>query len=274
MHRAPESTPLSLYFLFAAALLLAFPPLAMSAPANGPFVVAGQLPGVVLQPVATGLGRLTSITHAGDSRLFLTTQDGLVLIFENGVVRPEPFLDLRGQVSTDEERGVLSLAFHPDSAVNGLFFIVYTNLDGNILLARYQVAADDPNQADPASARILLSIAKTTAQHHGGQLHFGPDGYLYLSVGDNAGRVPADACVAQVGGSLLGKLLRLDVDHGADVPPYYSIPFDNPFRGSGTTRDEVFALGFRNPWRFSFDPLTNDLWIGDVGQSTIEEVDV
>ncbi|HKH47331.1 MAG TPA: PQQ-dependent sugar dehydrogenase [Thermoanaerobaculia bacterium] len=274
MYRAPESTPISLFFLFSATLLLALPLVATPAPATGPFAVAGQLPGVVLEPVATGLGPLTSITHAGDNRLFLTTKDGRVLILDNGVVRSELFLDLRGQVSTDEERGVLSLAFHPDYVENGLFFIVYTNLDGTILLVRYQLAADDPNHADPASARILLAIAKTTSQHHGGQLHFGPDGYLYMSVGDNAGRVPADACVAQEGDSLLGKLLRLDVDHGADAPPYYSIPFDNPFRGTGTARDEVWALGFRNPWRFSFDRVIGDMWIGDVGQSTIEEVDL
>jgi glucose/arabinose dehydrogenase len=260
--------------LAAAALLLALPLAAAPGPASGPFTVAGSLPGVILQPVATGLGPLTSITHAGDGRLFLTVKDGRVLIVENGTVRPTPFLDLRGQVSTDEERGLLGLAFHPFHAQSGLFFVTYTALDGSIQLARYQVAADDPNQADPASARVLLTIAKTTAQHNGGQLQFGSDGYLYMSVGDNAGRIPAEACVAQQGDSLLGKLLRLDVDQSADAPPYYGIPFDNPYRGSGTTRDEVFALGFRNPWRFSFDRLTGDLWIGDVGQSTLEEVDV
>jgi glucose/arabinose dehydrogenase len=262
-------------FLAAAALLLAFPLLAAEppTPATGPFTVAGPLPGLVLQPVATGLGQLTSITHAGDARLFLTTKDGLAFIIASGVVRPEPFLDLRGQVSTESERGLLSVAFHPLYAENGFFFIVYTDLQGTIILARYQVLADDPNRADPASARVLLAIPKTTSGHHGGQLHFGPDGYLYMSVGDNAGKTPAEVCVAQVGDALLGKLLRLDVDHGADAPPYYSIPFDNPFRGTGTTRDEVWALGFRNPWRFSFDRATGDIWIGDVGQSVLEEVD-
>jgi glucose/arabinose dehydrogenase len=273
MQRALESirTPMC---LGAAALLLALPLRAVPAPATGPFAVAGPLPGVVLQPLATGLGPLTSITHAGNSRLVLTTKDGRVLLFDNGAVLPAPFLDLRGQVATDKASGLLSLAFHPHYAENGLFFVDYTRLDGTILVVRYQVAAGDPDQADPASARILLEIPNTTGEHQGGQLHFGPDGYLYVSVGDNAAQGSAAACVSQLGNELPGKLLRLDVDHGADVAPYYSIPFDNPFRGSGTTRDEVWALGFRNPWRFSFDRATGDLWAGDVGVSKREEVDV
>lgn len=255
---------------------LSFPLLAagLPAPATGPFPISGPLPGVALQPVATGLGPLTSITHAGDDRLFVTTKDGLVLVIEQGVKRPEPFLDLRGQLALDDESGLLSLAFHPLYAENGLFFVAYNNLDGSVVLARYHVLAGEPEQADPASARILLTIPKTTRSHNGGQLHFGPDGDLYMSVGDNAGRENEILCAAQIGSLLLGKILRLDVDHGADAPPYYSIPADNPFRGSGTMRDEVWAFGFRNPWRFSFDRLTGDLWVGDVGQSRFEEVDV
>ena len=246
----------------------------LPAPATGPFAVSGPLPGVALQPVVTGLGPLTSIAHARDSRLFVTTKDGLVLVLENGVKRPEPFLDLRGQLALEDESGLLGLAFHPLYAENGLFFVTYNDLDGSVILARYQIAPGEPEQADPASARILLTIPKTTRSHNGGQLHFGPDGFLYMSVGDNAGHEPDIVCAAQIGSLLLGKILRLDVDHGADAPPYYSIPADNPFRGSGTMRDEVWAFGFRNPWRFSFDRLTSDLWVGDVGQSRFEEIDV
>ncbi len=275
MHRAASTLAPKSFLCVTAALFLSLPLLALPAPATGPFAVAGPLPGVVLQPVANALGPLTSITHAGDGRLFLTTKNGLVLVIdEGGVLQPGPFLILTDQVSTADESGLLGLAFHPLYAENGLFFIAYNDLDGSIVLARYQVLAGSPDQADPASARVLLTIPKTTASHNGGQLHFGPDGYLYMSVGDSAGREPENVCAAQIGSMLLGKLLRLDVDEGADTPPYYSIPLDNPFRGTGTMRDEVWAFGFRNPWRFSFDRATGDLWVGDVGQSRFEEIDV
>jgi glucose/arabinose dehydrogenase len=258
---------------FAAALLL-LPALLAAGSSSNPkavFTPAGTFPGVVLQQVATSLGPLTSITHAGDDRVFLTRRNGLVLILENGAVRPEPFLDLSALTTTEGERGLLSIAFHPRYAENGLFFVDYTDLQGNIVIARYKVSAADPNEADPASAAVLLTIPKTTEQHNGGQLQFGPDGYLYISVGDNAGRTPAEACSAQEGG-LLGKILRLDVDNGAGAPPHYSIPADNPYVNTSPLRDEIWASGLRNPWRFSFDRLTGDLWIADVGATEREEI--
>lgn len=241
---------------------------------KSPFTPVGLLAGVGFQKVADGLVSLTSVAHAGDDRLFLTRRDGLVLVLENGVVRPEPFLDLRALTTTVGERGLLSIAFHPDYSDNGLFFVDYTNLQGDVILARYEVSAGNPNQADPGSGVILLTIPKTTDQHNGGQLHFGPDGYLYVSVGDNAGRTASEVCSAQATGTLLGKILRLDVDTGADASPYYSIPADNPFRENSPHRPEVWASGLRNPWRFSFDRLTGDLYIGDVGATAREEVDV
>lgn len=241
---------------------------------KGPFTPTGPLAGVVLQKVATGLVSLTSVTHAGDARLFLTRRDGLVLVFESGAVRSQPFLDLRALTTNEGERGLLSIAFHPRHAENGFFFVDYTDLAGNVVLARYEISASDPNQADPGSGVILLTIPKTTDQHNGGQLHFGPDGYLYVSVGDNAGRTADEVCAAQATGTLLGKILRLDVDTGADAPPYYSIPAGNPFRENSLHRPEVWASGLRNPWRFSFDRATGEIYIGDVGATLREEVNV
>jgi glucose/arabinose dehydrogenase len=262
----PSRTPVAAALLLLPALLAA----GSSSRPKAVFTSAGTFPGVILQQVASGLGPLTSITHAGDDRLFLTRRNGLVLILENGAVRPEPFLDLSALTTTGGERGLLSIAFHPRYAENGFFFVDYTDLQGNVVVARYRVSAD-PDEADPASAAVLLTIPKTTDQHNGGQLHFGPDGYLYVSVGDNAGRLPTEACAAQEGG-LLGRILRLDVDTGADVPPYHSIPADNPFVGDSPVRDEVWATGLRNPWRFSFDRVTGDLWIADVGATEREEI--
>lgn len=257
-----------------ALLVILLPGLLIAGSSSRPkevFTPSGTFPGIVLQPIATGLGPLTSITHAGDDRLFLTRRNGLVLILKDGTLQPEPFLDLSALTTTESERGLLSIAFHPRYAENGLFFVDYTDLAGNVVIARYQVAAGDPDRADPASAAILLTIPKTTAQHNGGQLHFGPDGDLYISVGDNAGLSPTEACAAQEGG-LLGRILRLDVDTGSEVPPYHSIPADNPFVGDSSVRDEVWASGLRNPWRFSFDRATGDLWIADVGATQREEI--
>jgi len=242
-------------------------------PSSGPFTVAGTVDGVGLQEVASGLGGVTAITHdgTGDGRLFITTQDGRILILAGGGVRTQPFLDLRGQISTGGERGLLSVAFHPRYGENGLFFVDYTNPQGDTVIARYHVSAD-PDRAEAASARVLLTIAQPFANHNGGQLQFGPDGYLYVGMGDG-GAANDPACRAQKGDTLLGKLLRIDVDQNADTPPFYGIPSDNPFRGPGDPLDEIWADGLRNPWRFSFDRSTGELWIADVGQGQREEVD-
>jgi glucose/arabinose dehydrogenase len=250
------------------------PPLsAAPAPSTGPFPVAGTLGGVALKQVASGLGTVTGITHAGDARLFLTARDGRILIRAGGGnVLPQPFLDIHDQTTTDGERGLLSTAFHPHYAETGFFFVNYTNLQGNTVIARYHVAAGDPNLADPASAKILLTIAQPFSNHNGGQLQFGPDGYLYIGMGDG-GDANDPACRAQKTDGLLGKMLRIDVDQNVATPPYYGIPPSNPFRGAGNPLDEIWASGVRNPWRFSFDRQTGDLWIADVGQGRREEID-
>jgi glucose/arabinose dehydrogenase len=242
-------------------------------PSKGPFQVSGSVGGVKLEQIASDLGSITAITNAGDGRLFLTLKDGRIVIFENGTVRPQPFLDIRSLVRTAGfEQGLLSTAFHPRYAQNGSFFVDYTNLSGDTVIARYQVSAGDPDRADAASAKTLLLIAQPFENHNGGQLQFGPDGYLYIGMGDG-GSAFDPACRAQKGDTLLGKLLRIDVDQSVSSPPFYSIPNTNPFFFPGDVRPEVWALGVRNPWRFSFDRETGDLWIGDVGQNRREEID-
>jgi glucose/arabinose dehydrogenase len=239
--------------------------------AKAPFPVDGQVPGVRLEQIAANLSSITGITSAGDARLFLTLRDGRIVIYENGAVRPTPFLDLRGQLSLAGERGLLSTAFHPRYAENGFFFVYYSNLSDETVIARFHVSAD-PNRADAQSGRTLLRIAEPFSNHQGGQLQFGPDGFLYAGLGDG-GSAFDPGCRAQKDDTLLGKMLRLDVDQNVDTPPFYGIPADNPFRGAGGPLDEIWAKGFRNPWRFAFDRQTGDLWVGDVGQNLREEID-
>ena len=267
--RSLRLAPLAL--LLAAAAPAPEPWLPGPEPAQAPFPVAGPLDGVRLEPIASGVGSITAVTHAGDERLFVTLRDGRVVIVAGGSVRATPFLDLRGEVSQTGERGLLSTAFHPRYAENGLFFVYYSNLSGDSVVARFRVGTD-PERADPTSARTLLTIAQPFSNHQGGQLAFGPDGYLYIGLGDG-GAANDPACRAQRDDTLLGKLLRLDVDANAGAPPFYGIPAGNPFRGPGNPPDEIWASGLRNPWRFSFDRLTGDLWIGDVGQGQREEID-
>jgi len=235
--------------------------------------VAADVPVVTLRPVASGVGAITSIENAGDPRLFVTTQDGFVRILSNGTLLPAPFLDVSRLVSCCGERGLLSIAFHPNYAQNGFFFTYSTNPDGDIEIARAQRSAADANRADPGTRVVLLTIPHpVNANHNGGQLQFGPDGYLYFGPGDG-GSANDPPCNAQRDEVLLGKLLRIDVDQNVDQPPFYGIPPTNPFASSSTVRHEIWAKGLRNPWRFSFDRLTGDLWIGDVGQNAREEID-
>jgi glucose/arabinose dehydrogenase len=224
---------------------------------------------VALAPLATVPGAPVAITHAGDGsgRLFITLQAGLVLIHDGFGLRAEPFLDIRPLVSCCAERGLLSVAFHPRYAENGLFFVNYTDVFDDTVVARYAVSAADPDRADPSSAVVLLQIDQPFGNHNGGQLQFGPDGYLYIGMGDGGNAGDPDN-QAQNPDSLLGKMLRIDVDGG--LP--YAIPPDNPFRDTPGVRPEIWALGLRNPWRFSFDRAAGDLFIGDVGQNAWEEV--
>jgi glucose/arabinose dehydrogenase len=230
-------------------------------------------PVVTLVPVASGLGAITAITNAGDERLFVTVQTGQARIVSGGQVLPGPFLDISSLVLCCGERGLLSVAFHPSYRENGLFFVYYTDDAGDLEIVRYRRSASDPNRADPSTRAVLLTIPHpVNANHNGGQLQFGPDGYLYIGTGDG-GSADDPPCNAQRDDVLLGKLLRIDVDQNVNSPPFYGIPSDNPFAEPGGARDEIWAKGLRNPWRFSFDRLTGDLWIGDVGQGEREEIE-
>jgi len=243
----------------------------------GPLSVASALPASLPTFLPSSLGftqiidNLSSpiaITHAGDlsGRLFITLQGGKIVIYDGIQVLATPFLDISSLVISGGEQGLLSVAFHPNYESNGYFYVFYTRLsDGALVIARYHVSAE-PNVADASSASILLTIPHPGAtNHNGGQLQFGPDGYLYIGTGDGG----TGGSNSQNGVSLLGKILRLDVNGAA---PY--IPASNPFISNAAVTDEVWALGLRNPWRFSFDRLTGDLIIADVGQSTWEEVNV
>lgn len=223
-----------------------------------------------LAQVAGGLQEPVFLTHAGDGsgRLFIVEQPGVIRILQDGALSPEPFLDITERVNDrSNEQGLLGLAFHPQYAANGWFFVNYTDAGGDTVIARFQVSSD-PDRADPASETVLLTVDQPYPNHNGGDLAFGPDGYLYIGLGDGgSANDPQDN--AQNLESLLGKLLRIDVNAPGAT---YAIPPDNPFAGRPDARPEIWAWGLRNPWRFSFDRATGDLYIADVGQGQIEEV--
>ena len=246
----PNAQPVAL-----ATALLAAASLASAAPVN-------------LRPVVEGLDRPVVVAHAGDGsgRLFIAQQGGEILVFDGTRLLPVPFLDLSSSVSSGSEQGLLGLAFHPNYETNGLFYVNLTDAAGDTQILRFTVSAD-ANVADPGSVVPLLSVDQPFANHNGGQLVFGPDGKLWIGLGDG-GSAGDPGNRAQSGSTLLGKILRIDVDQG--VP--YGIPLDNPFVADPAVRDEIWALGLRNPWRFSFDRLTGDLFIADVGQNAWEEV--
>jgi glucose/arabinose dehydrogenase len=212
------------------------------------------------------------IAHAGDGsgRIFVVEQAGRIRILDNRVVLPSPFLDISAKLVCCGERGLLSVAFPPGFASKGYFYVNYTRVpDGSTVVARYRVSIGDANAADPASEEVILAIPQPFSNHNGGQLAFGSDNNLYIGMGDGgSGGDPLNN--GQSPGTLLGKILRIDVESGA-VP--YGIPPTNPFLGVAGYRPEIWALGLRNPWRFSFDRLAGDLYIGDVGQGAVEEVD-
>jgi glucose/arabinose dehydrogenase len=219
-------------------------------------------------PVASGLNAPIGIANAGDGseRLFILEQEGKIRILQAGAPIDEPYLDISDRVGCCGERGLLGLAFHPRYSENGFFYVNYTDRDGNTAIARYQVSADDPNRADADSELTLLNIAQPYPNHNGGAVVFGPDGYLYLGLGDGgSGGDPQGNGQSTV--TLLGKILRIDVDQGE----LYAVPSDNPFV-SGGGLSEIWAYGLRNPWRLSFDRLTGDLYIADVGQNAWEEI--
>jgi glucose/arabinose dehydrogenase len=229
-------------------------------------VVVSAIPAVQL--IATGLAQPLYVTQppTDTSRLFILEKPGRIRVIRNDTLLATPFLDITSLASNGAEQGLLSMAFHPNYANNGQFFIDYTDLSGNIHVVRYTVSAD-PNVADPASAQIILSINHPpTAIHNGGLVKFGPDGDLYIGVGDGG----TGGVTGQDSTTLLGKILRVDVS-GA-LP--YAVPAGNPFVGRPPAAPEIWAYGLRNPWRFSFDRGNGALYIADVGEDTYEEVDV
>ncbi len=246
---------------------------------------AGAAPADVnLQLLATLPDQIVHVTNsgvAGDDRIFLVRKIGVIHIYDGASVLPTPFLDIDNLVvgttlETGDERGLLSVAFHPDHDANGFFYVNYIDNGGDTVISRYQVSAD-PNIADAGSASIVIGIDQPAGNHNGGQLQFGPDGYLYIGMGDGGGGCDSagSGCNAQKTSSLLGAMLRIDID-GDDFPldstRNYAIPASNPFVLDAAVANETWAYGLRNPWRFSFDAETGDLWIADVGQNAVEEI--
>lgn len=220
---------------------------------------------------ATGLSNPTTIVSSGsasDNRLFVTDRDGIIRIVEpSGSVNTKPFLDISSKVMSGGEMGLLGLAFSPGYAKNGYFFINYINKDQSTVIARYHVSADG-NIADPSSEQVVLRLKQPYTNHNGGALAFGRDGYLYAALGDGGGAGDPENR-AQDPNGLFGKILRLDVH---ELP--YKIPPSNPFANQPDKRGEIWDMGLRNPWRFSFDRTTGDLYVADVGQDSFEEIDV
>ena len=243
-------------------------------PAPTPEVVTAQLPhpgDYALEAVASGLDRPVYLTHSGDGsqRLFLVEKPGRVHLVRDGNLLPEPYLDIRNRVgSAGSEQGLLGLAFHPRFAENGQLFVDYTDLSGDTVISRLQ-ADPSADQVEASSEKVLLRIDQPYPNHNGGQLAFGPDGFLYIGVGDG-GSAGDPQGAGQRLDTRLGKILRLDVDHGDP----YAIPPGNPWQGEAGPRAEIWAYGLRNPWRFSFDRATGEMWIGDVGQNQYEEIDL
>ncbi|MCS7060496.1 MAG: PQQ-dependent sugar dehydrogenase [Anaerolineae bacterium] len=229
------------------------------------------LPNVMVEPIVDGLERPTYLTAAGDGsgRLYVTEQPGRVRVIEQGQLRPVPVLDIVDRVgSGGDEQGLLSIAFSPTFVQDRLLYVNYTDRNGATVVSRFTVSPDGL-LADPATEQLLLTIDQPYANHNGGQLQFGPDGMLYIGTGDG-GSAGDPQNYAQNITSLLGKMLRIDVKSAAADRPY-AIPSDNPDFGAGAP-PELWAIGLRNPWRFSFDRLTGDLYIADVGQNAFEEI--
>ncbi len=222
-----------------------------------------------LTTVTDGFVRPLSITHAGDGsgRLFVVEQRGTVRVVRGDTLVAQHYLDLQDRTRAQGERGLLGLAFHPDFVGNGRLFVHYTDTGGTTVLSELRADTADADVVDPASERVILTLEQPYGNHNGGQIAFGPDGFLYVALGDGgSGGDPLNA--GQDLSTWLGTILRLDVD--GEQP--YAVPDDNPFVGVDDALDEIWAYGLRNPWRFSFDRATGDLWIADVGQNEVEEV--
>lgn len=229
---------------------------------------------IAIESFGTGFIKPVGIKNAGDSRLFIVEQDGYIQILnDDGTKNMTPFLDIDALVveTNNDERGLLGLAFHPNYAVNGYFYVNYINLTGDTVISRFTVSAN-PDIADETSELIILTYSQPNDNHNGGDMAFGNDGYLYISSGDGGGAGDPDDNSQDLS-NLWGKILRIDVDNTSGGNNY-AIPADNPFVSNGTAADEIWVYGLRNPWKFSFDSLNGNLWIADVGQWTIEEINM
>lgn len=218
--------------------------------------------------VADGFNAPVDLQFSDDGRAFVVEQVGMIRIIDNGMVLNDPFLDLTDVTVRSGEQGLLGMALHPLFSDNGYFYVNYIDANGNTIVSRFSTSSD-PNIADRNSEKLILNIVQPYSNHNGGCIQFGPDGYLYIGMGDGGSGGDPDG-YGQLRTTLLGKMLRIDVN--TDEP--YVIPVDNPFADDDFTMDEIWALGLRNPWRFSFDSETGDLWIGDVGQNLYEEIDM
>lgn len=231
------------------------------------------IPDIALHTIADGLDSPVAITHANDQsgRIFVVEQSGTIRVIKDEKLQPQPFLDINHKVTDGGERGLLGLAFHPGFKTNGRFFVNYTAEDDklNTVISEFTVRN---GKADPASEQILLRITQPWGNHNGGQLAFGPDGYLYIATGDG-GSANDPQNNAQSLSSLLGKILRIDVNRQTGGR-YYAIPISNPFLTTENARPEIWAYGLRNPWRFSFDRLNGALYAADVGQDKTEEINI
>ena len=233
-------------------------------------IVSGT-PELTTTLVARGLSRPLDLTAPrGDCRLFVVEQAGRIRILRDGTFATTPYLDIAARVrSTESERGLLGLAFHPRYAENGRFFVNYTDSAGDTHIAEFRAAPSSSDTADASSERLVLLVRQPYANHNGGGLAFGTDGYLYIALGDGGGSGDPQGNGQKLG-THLGKLLRIDVDGGSP----YAVPPDNPFVARAGALPEIWAYGLRNPWRFAVDRVTGDLLIADVGQSRIEEIDL
>jgi glucose/arabinose dehydrogenase len=232
---------------------------------SGPTGTTGT--GVRLVEVASGLSNPLYLTAPkSDPRQFVVEQPGRIRVISNGALLTTPFIDLTSKVLSGGERGLLSVAFHPSYSTNGFFYVNYTDRNGDTRVERYHVSAN-ANVADPASVKLILMVPQPFANHNGGLVLFGQDGMLYIGMGDGGSGGDPNRN-GQNPNALLGKLLRIDVDRGDP----YAIPADNPYASGTGGRGEVWAIGLRNPWRFSFDRTANALYIADVGQDAYEEI--
>ena len=244
-------------------------PMPESAPISPDFNPNGI--SITLTSIASGFSRPVLVTHAGDgsNRLFVVEQSGRIKIVKGNTVVGTPFLDIRTGISSGGERGLLGLAFHPGFETNHKLYVYFTTKGGDIAVNEYRVTTN-PDRVSTTTARRIITIDHPYSNHNGGNLAFGPDGYLYMGTGDG-GSAGDPGNRAQNLNSLLGKMLRININ-GTSGARQYRIPSTNPYVGK-TGRDEIWARGLRNPWRFSFDRFTGNLWIGDVGQNRYEEID-